>query len=534
MRPLTLLFGLDGATYSVLDDLIARGLMPNLAGFLETGVRATMMSTTPPLTPPAWTTLATGRPPGVHGVFGFFQYDAPESTNIQLISARQVAAETLWSMVNRQGRRAGVLNYVAHQPAPKIDGWVIPGWVTSRWVRPFSHPPGLIDGLRAALPGFDVKTLAIDLDEESKAVAGAPIDDYRAWVNLHIRRERLWFDVLWRLAETDPVDLAAIVFDGVDKLQHGLWPYVDPMLVPENPSPEFLRVRETAWEYYKTVDELLGESMRRAGEDATILICSDHGFTGSGELLYINTWLEQQGYLAWRPGYDPPEDSFDLNPAAYQHNAFDMSRTKAYAIITSSNGIHIPVRRTPEGVGVPPEQYESFRRELMDALLVRCIDPETGKRLVTRVWTREEIFSGPRMKIAPDLTLRLRDHGFFSVRRSTRVHARRPLVLGTHHPEGVLMARGPGIRRGVRIDPVHLIDVAPTVLYNMDLDVPADLPGRPLTEMYRDSHVAARPVRRSLGAEAPPSITPVAARPPEAAPDESEILEKLKMLGYIE
>jgi arylsulfatase A-like enzyme len=108
------------------------------------------------------------------------------------------------------------------------------------------------------------------------------------------------------------------------------------------------------------------------------------------------------------------------------------------------------------------------------------------------------------------------------------------MVLGTHHPEGVLIARGPGIRQGVPIDPVHLIDVAPTVLYSMDLQIPADLPGRPLTEMYRESHLAARPMRRSLDDEAPPSVTPVAAPPPEAARDESEILEKLKILGYIE
>jgi hypothetical protein len=68
----------------------------------------------------------------------------------------------------------------------------------------------------------------------------------------------------------------------------------------------------------------------------------------------------------------------------------------------------------------------------------------------------------------------------------------------------------------------------------MDLQIPADLPGRPLTEIYRDSHLAAQPVRRSLGNEGPPSVTPVGSRPPDAVPDDREILEKLKILGYIE
>jgi predicted AlkP superfamily phosphohydrolase/phosphomutase len=523
MKPSTILFGIDGATFTVLDDLIARGLMPNLAEFLGEGARANLRSITPPLTPPAWTTLVTGRPPGEHGVLGFFQYDAPGSRQVQLISSRQLAAETLWSMVNRQGRRAGVLNFVAHQPAPKIDGWVIPGWVTARWLRPFSHPAGLIDRLKSSVPGFDVKTLAMDLDEESKAVSGSPIDDYRAWVSLHIRRERLWFEVLWHLLETDPVDLAAIIFDGADKLQHGLWPYLDPGLAPAEPEPGFLRVREMAWEYYKTLDHLLGETVRRAGEECTVLICSDHGFTGSHEVLYINTWLEQQGYLSWRPDFEPPEDSVDLNPAAFQFGAFDMSRTRAYALVTSSNGIHIE--------GVPARQYDAFRRELADALLTRCADPDTGENLVTRVWTREEIFAGPHMNIAPDLTLTLRDHGFFSVRRSSRTHTRRPLVIGTHHPDGVLMARGPGIARGVLLKPAHLLDVAPLILYTLGLEIPSDLPGCVPPGLFENTHLESQPPRHSVAILVSAGSAATGVQQPE---EDGEILEKLKSLGYIE
>src|SRR5262249_36125137 len=159
--------------------------------------------------------------------------------------------------------------------APKIDGWVIPGWVSSRWLRPFSHPSGVIARLQAAIPNFDIQTLAMDFEEESQAVAGVPISDYAPWIDRHIRRERMWHEVLWRLMETDAVDLAAIVFDGVDKLQHGLWPYLDPRLAPQKPSGEYLAVRRAALEYYKAVDDLLGETMSRARGQATIFICSD-------------------------------------------------------------------------------------------------------------------------------------------------------------------------------------------------------------------------------------------------------------------
>ena len=65
----TLLLGLDGATFDVLDPLMADGVMPSLQKLTASGVRASLRSTVPALTPPAWTTLVTGRSPGAHGIF---------------------------------------------------------------------------------------------------------------------------------------------------------------------------------------------------------------------------------------------------------------------------------------------------------------------------------------------------------------------------------------------------------------------------------------------------------------------------------
>ncbi|MBV9503590.1 MAG: alkaline phosphatase family protein, partial [Acidobacteriia bacterium] len=308
MKPQVILFGLDGATFTVLDDLMARGIMPHLARFQSEGARGHLMSTVPPLTPLAWSSLVTGRTPGQHGVLGFMQYANPNSTSVELVSSRQFTAETIWSIVNRQGRRAGALNFVAHQPAPKIEGWVIPGWVSWRWMKRLSHPPSVIDQLKRDLEGFDVKKLAIDFEEERKSVVGAPMDDYKSWIGLHIERERQWFQVLNHLMAEDPADLVGVVFDGVDKLQHLLWYYLDPRLEPEHPEPEYLRIREMAWDYFRTVDDILGETLRLYGDSAAILICSDHGFTATREIVYINSWLEQMGYLAWKPETELVDD----------------------------------------------------------------------------------------------------------------------------------------------------------------------------------------------------------------------------------
>jgi predicted AlkP superfamily phosphohydrolase/phosphomutase len=529
MKPAVILFGLDGATYTVLDDLIQRGIMPNLQRFMCEGVKAKLASTVPPLTPPAWSSFVTGRSPGNHGILGFMQYADAHSNSVQLVNSRMLTAETIWSMVNRHGKRAGSLNFVGHQPAPKIDGWVVPGWVSWRWMRNLSHPPGIIEELKRDLPGFDVKSLALDFEEEKKSITGAVMDDYRSWITPHLEREQQWFNVLCHMMEKDPVDLLGVVFDGVDKLQHMLWSHLDPALAePDN--PEYVRIQKMAWEYFRKVDDILGQTMKRWGDESTILISSDHGFTHSWEILYLNTWLEHQGYLNWKPTVEKaPDGSAELDD-------FDLflpfvpETTKCFVLNSSSNGIFIHIKGKRNEWGIAPEEYHSFRKELTEALLTRCVDPETGEPLITHVYTREEVFDGPNMDNAPDLTVTLRDHGFVSTRRTNTVYAKRAKPMGTHHPDGIFIARGPGIKHNQSIDRLSILDVCPTALYAMDLPVPDDLQGRVVKEIYTREHLAEHPV--TWGTKT--MLGQASVLPSEVPEEDVEVLEKMKALGYLE
>jgi len=86
----TLFIGLDGATFTVLNEM-TRDLpdcgvtMPFLKQFMETGAQAKLLSTPNPLTPPAWVSIMTGRTPGNHGVYDFipsrlgFDHDGSDS-----------------------------------------------------------------------------------------------------------------------------------------------------------------------------------------------------------------------------------------------------------------------------------------------------------------------------------------------------------------------------------------------------------------------------------------------------------------------
>jgi len=212
----------------------------------------------------------------------------------------------------------------------------------------------------------------------------------------------------------------------------------------------------------------------------------------------------------------------------------DWSRTLAYAATPSSNGIHIVAAEDGRPGGVPATRYEAFRRELVEGLS-RLRSAVTDEPLVSRVWTREEAFAGPYLQRAPDLTLALRDGGLVSILASDTVVRRRAEPAGTHRPEGVFLARGPGIRAGLRLPALSILDVAPLLLYTMEIDVPSDLEGRMPEEVFHTEIVRRRPVRLGQPAEAPAKpVTGASAEPVLDAEAEAKLAARLRALGYME
>jgi len=229
----TLLIGLDGATFTVLDPLMRDGVMPFLRDLVARGVRAQLRSTIVHVTPQAWTSLVTGQPPGEHGVLDFVTAEqTAEGLFIRLVDSRDVACDTVWAMASGEGRRAVALNFPIMFPAPQLPGCVIvPGFVSGRHLRRAMYPAGLFDTLKT-VPGFDLDEIAWDMNREEKAVRTVGTEEREAWIRFHLRRERQWFEVARHLLERERADLFGVLFDGPDKLQHMAWPMIDPASRP--------------------------------------------------------------------------------------------------------------------------------------------------------------------------------------------------------------------------------------------------------------------------------------------------------------
>jgi predicted AlkP superfamily phosphohydrolase/phosphomutase len=527
----TVLIGWDGATFSVLDALMKDGTMPFLCYFAGEGVKGVLWSTPHPLTPPAWTSLMTGVSPGHHGIFDFVKADVREDRYTYVLgTSGDVSAETVWSVAGRNGCRVTCLNFPSMFPPPNLPGFVIPGFVPWRFLPRAVHPTSLYQRIRN-LPGFEGRTLALDWDLERKALQGLPEDQYESWIEFHTLREQHWFDILQMLMREEPCELTAVLFDGVDKLQHLCYHLLDPAQNDRFRSAWAHRTRELCRRYFRQLDRFLERIVQLAGSDARVFIASDHGFTSAGnEIFYANVWLEQQGLLRWAEGVPlDQERRLTLEGHAGSDTMFDWSATKAFALTASSNGIYIRRSENPE-TGVPASQYESFRKRLGDALL--ALKDSLGRQVVTEVMYREETFPGPRMTGAPDLTLVLRDRSFLSVLRADAPLKRRTAPYGTHHPDGVFLAHGPGIRKGVQIPAAPIVNISPTLLYSLGIPVPSAMEGKINATAFEQTFLESNPFdEERIVPEKMPCHT-VASLSRESDEEEA-VLARLKALGYL-
>jgi predicted AlkP superfamily phosphohydrolase/phosphomutase len=524
----TVLIGIDGATFSILDPLMAEGHLPFLQKFLKGAYRANLLSTPNPLTPPAWVSLMTGRSPGHHGVFDFIRSENRNGTiYFTLYNSSDIRCETIWSMASRQGRRVTHLNFPMMAPPQPINGLVIPSMVQWRHLKKNIYPQSLYDTL-TGIPDFKADQWGLTYCEANEGMRHRALfpDEAEeiAWVTKILNRDRQWFIIAKHLMEHAPADLTAIMFDGVDKILHPYWRLLDPATPPDKLLDWEKRLRVKVLEYFQELDTYIRDIVQMAGEDAYVMLASDHGFGPARYVFHINVLLERLGYLGWR---ETNHARVKKHNHEWSFASLDWTKTIAYAGTPSSNGIRI---RMP-GRNANGKEYEAFRARLAEQLL-DYRDPVTGERVVARVTTREEAFPGGAMDQAPDLTLTLTDHSFVSVINEEPIVFHRPEINGTHRPEGIFILRGPRIRSGENLEPFSILDITPTMLYCLGLPLSEEFEGKLTAAAWEQGYLKAHPPEMATGATALAAQTRFES--PFSDEEEMAIWAQLQSLGYVE
>jgi phosphonoacetate hydrolase len=113
---------LDGCEPAYLDAAIEAGLMPTLARIRKEGTDRLAHSVIPSFTNPNNMSIATGRPPSVHGICGNFLYDPDTGEEVMMNDPKFLRAPTIFSAFYNNGQRVAIVTAKDKLRALLADG----------------------------------------------------------------------------------------------------------------------------------------------------------------------------------------------------------------------------------------------------------------------------------------------------------------------------------------------------------------------------------------------------------------------------
>ncbi len=431
--------GLDGVGVPLVQELVARGIMPALGELLHAGTLAPMRSSIPTISSVSWTSFMTGRNPGKHGIYGFTDVK-PGTLTLFFPNFGNVQSPTLWDVAGQAGKRSVILNIPGTYPARALTGVLVSGFVAVNRERAVT-PADLLPGLRADGYKIDVDYLNADQRPEAFFTDLVATLEARRRTYLRLLREQEW-------------DLFVAVITECDRLHHYFWSHwVDPG------APFHARFLD----FYRRLDDVLGALVAALPRETPLFVIADHGHTLIHREFYPNAWLRQQGLLGVTA--EPPKGLADLDPASK-------------VFVLDPGRIYVHRRgRFPLGTVEPAEADELLARVREGLLALRDDSPGAPAegRPVPRVFARDDIYHGPQVAHAPDLVSHFTD-GYDPKGALARTQVfGRGVLTGMHtYADSLFYLNRPGVPTA----DLDIIDLAPTILALLGVEVPADMDGQ--------------------------------------------------------
>lgn len=621
-----IVIGLDGLEPTIVEAMLERGELPNLARIRQSGYYSRLRTTYPAQTPVAWSSFATGTNPGGHGIFDFIsrdpatylpdaalsRFERPKSAFAPPQVVNQRKGVPLWQTLSQAGVPSVVLRCPCTFPPDELNGRMLAGvgvpdlrgaqnkgtFYTQRqdvqaqeseqvvilpsgtdfktcvigprntkqsppgdakaeirvqarkdsrtlmvetggspaqievaektwsdWVR-FKFKLSMLQSItgiarfyvRQLEPHLEFYVSAVNFDPAApmfpvsspvayaKDVAGqiglfstlGMAEDHnglnngrfdeRAYLDqceLVIQeRERLMRFELDRFRE----GFFFLLYDTPDRVQHMLWRFRD----PEHPGyePDLARDYSTLIEqHYARCDKLLAPVLDKVDEETLLMVLSDHGFNTFRRAFDTNTWLWQNGFLALKNGRKPGEE---LGPPEV-----DWPRTYAYAV--GLGGIYLNFKgREREGILEEGTEAERVRNTIQDGL-AGFTDAGNGRTAIRNISRREQLYSGPYSKNAPDLLVNFCPGyrvswesavgGFANalIQDNTRRWSGDHIIDPEAVPGILFVSQNPhpAAKNATRVGQPrgyfpHIIDLAPTILNHLGVPVPEIMEGTSL------------------------------------------------------
>jgi tetratricopeptide (TPR) repeat protein len=381
-----LIVGLDAADLRLIERGIGSGSLPNFARMIAEGASGPLRTHQPMLSPILWTTMATGLTPDRHGVLDFVETDDRGRT--VPVTSRARRAPAFWEILGDRGVSCAIVGWLATYPATPVKGLL----VTDRFtIHPYEEAGG------PSIVPTAGKTWPADLDASLRPLVVEPsslsgpdlaaafgVPPHLPEADARERRElsvieavaRTYTSVALRLDAQKP-DCLAVYYEALDRLMH-LFGSVMPPALPGTPEAKARHYGGAVDRFYAAMDARLGEFLRAAGEDGTVLVVSDHGFKIGDERprhealrsdVFAAEWHKDPGViLAWGKGVRrgvriANADIYDIAPtvlAFFGAPAAETMRGRALTDLFEPGALPTAPPRVPSyekpGAGAPSAQ----------------------------------------------------------------------------------------------------------------------------------------------------------------------------------
>ena len=440
--------------------------MPNTHRLMQAGIYGQLESTIPPITVPAWMCMMTSRDPGELGIYGFrnrsdYSYDA-----LNIANAHGINVPSLWELLGQKQKRSVVLGVPLTYPAKPFPGWMVTSFLTP--VNP--NVPVTAQNLQWTFPPRLTREIAQVTPDYMIDIPNFRTDNRAELEQQLLKMTRNRFKFARYLLEKKAWDFFMMVEMGSDRLHHAFWRYWDkthPKYEPNSPFTDTMR------NYYRALDDELGEMLALVDNDTTIMIVSDHGAKRMVGGICVNEWLQKHGYLTLKT---EPEEITRLTP-----DMVDWHKTKAWGEGGYYGRIFINVvDREPHGI-VDAQDYENVRDALTRQL--KEIVDESGQNINTRVFKPEDVYHKCH-NIPPDLIVYFGDLYWRSVGsvgyNSIYTYENDTGPDDCNHAEnGMFIIKNNSQTDGF-VSTKTIYDIAPTVLKEFRLDIPKAMLGNPI------------------------------------------------------
>ncbi len=552
------ILGIDGGTLELVKPWAKQGKLPTFAKIMENGVYGELMSTIQPISAASWSSFATGKNPGKHGILDFVK-SSPYNYDVEFVNAHTRSGKTLWKILSEHDFTVGVMNVPVTFPPETVNGFLTAGMLSPSLGSSFTFPDNLYREIKQNIGEYIIDVDVSGFSGRDKR------DIFLAKVMEMMDNRRATMKYLY---DKHKPEFFCIAFVATDRISHNFWKYMDADTPLSISTAEREKYGDAILNVYIKIDDILEEVLSMLDDESTLFIVSDHGFGPVHKTVSVHRWLQQQGFMKMKGSFLGLEKSVDTfirriqegmpvglkgfvkkwipsaaNTAASRasYSGIDWSQTSAYPVGHFSD-IFINVKgRQPEGIVEWGKKYESLR-DVITEKLYTFTDPDTGENLVEKVYKREELYCGEYLEEMPDLIIGWKGYKYlrmfnFPPSDDESVIWTIPPTLsllwdrtGGHRPNGIFMTMGPNIKSGVEIQNANIMDIAPTALYQMNVPVPDDMDGVILTDIFDEEYLRLHPTQMK---ETEKSDDAESDEYSFSEDDHQKIEKRLKDLGYL-